>query len=261
MPSVSLTIISLAAVMTALALLIEPNLDLELAGLFFDSATRRFPLMRDPLLNFLRGQGGLVVAGFITFAVAAFVVKVLLPARPLIIPGRAVIFLVATLAIGPGILVNGIFKDHWSRPRPVQVTEFGGSERFVAWWDPRGTCERNCSFVSGEVAVAAWTLGPAILVPAPWRIAAVGAAVVFTLAMGFMRMAFGAHFFTDVMFAVLMTALVIWTMHGLIFRWPRTALRDNAIDHAIERFANALRGVLARRKERSRTGISVQADG
>ncbi len=133
MPSVSLTIIGLAAVSTAIALLIDPNLDLELARLFFDDASSRFPLMRDPLLNFLRGQGGLVVVGCFTLVVAALVVKILLPARPVMIPGRAAIFLVATLAIGPGILVNGVFKDHWSRPRPVQVTEFGGSERFVAW--------------------------------------------------------------------------------------------------------------------------------
>ncbi len=261
MPSISLLLIGLTAALTAIALLIEPNLDLAMAGLFFDDASGRFPLVRDPLLNFLRGQGGLVVTGCMALAVAAVVVKLLMPSRLLLIPGRAVIFLVATLAIGPGIMVNGIFKDHWSRPRPVQVTEFGGAERFMQWWDPRGTCERNCSFVSGEVAVAAWTLGPAILVPAPWRIATVGAALVFTLAMAFMRMAFGAHFFTDVMFAFLMTALVIWTMHGLIFRWPRTALGESSVDRAIERFAKAIRGVMRRRRERDRAGVSVQADG
>ena len=44
---------------------------------------------------------------------------------------RAAWFLVVTLALGPGVVTNLILKDHWHRPRPIDVTEFGGSFRFT----------------------------------------------------------------------------------------------------------------------------------
>jgi hypothetical protein len=39
---------------------------------------------------------------------------------------RNAIFLLLSLALGPGLLVNGIFKDHWERPRPRDIIEFAG---------------------------------------------------------------------------------------------------------------------------------------
>ena len=42
--------------------------------------------------------------------------------------GRAMIFLIATMIIGPGLIVNLGFKDHWHRPRPVQTQDFNGPE-------------------------------------------------------------------------------------------------------------------------------------
>ena len=68
-----------------------------------------------------------------------------------------------TLVLAPGVVANLVFKEHWSRPRPIDVTEFGGSEHFRPWWDPRGDCPKNCSFVAGEPSGAFWTLAPAML--------------------------------------------------------------------------------------------------
>ncbi|MCG6968131.1 MAG: phosphatase PAP2 family protein, partial [Gammaproteobacteria bacterium] len=36
-----------------------------------------------------------------------------------------------TILLGPGLLVNAIFKDHWCRPRPNQITEFGGHMQHI----------------------------------------------------------------------------------------------------------------------------------
>ena len=47
------------------------------------------------------------------------------------------IFLIATIAIGPGLIVNLGFKDHWHRPRPVHTQEFGGPDEFRPWYDDR----------------------------------------------------------------------------------------------------------------------------
>ena len=64
--------------------------------------------------------------------------------------GRAMIFLIATMVIGPGLIVNLGFKDHWHRPRPIQTQDFNGPNPFVPWYDDNGGCKKNCSFVSGE---------------------------------------------------------------------------------------------------------------
>jgi len=151
------------------------------------------------------------------------------------IPGRAVIFLALTFLLGPGILVNWMLKEHWSRPRPAEVVEFGGDKPFVPWWDPRGACEQNCSFVSGETSTATWTLAVAILIPGATGAVAIGTATTYTVAMAVMRLIVGGHFFTDVTFAILFTLLLIWVAHGLIYRWPQTSLNEKAIEYAIAR--------------------------
>ena len=137
----------------------------------------------------------------------------------------------------PVVLTNLTFKSYWGRPRPVVVTQFNGPQEFVPWWDPRGTCGRNCSFFSGEGATAFWTYAPAALTPPAWRPLAYAAATVFGIVTSVLRMAFGGHFFTDVAAAGLVSFLVIWLAHGWIYRWPSTRLSDAAIDAALARLA------------------------
>src|SRR6476619_7728679 len=61
-------------------------------------------------------------------AVLARLVKLILPRRKLFIPVRAVGFLISTMILAPGLLVNVLLKDHWGRPRPIDVTQFGGNQ-------------------------------------------------------------------------------------------------------------------------------------
>jgi membrane-associated phospholipid phosphatase len=46
----------------------------------------------------------------------------------------------------------------------------------------------------------------------------VGAVGIFTAVIGGLRLAFGGHFVSDVLFAVLLTLAVIWAAYGLVFR-------------------------------------------
>ena len=216
-----------------------PELDVRLAGFFLGESRLTFPLRVDPWLMWLRTVSMWVVAALLAPAVIALMLKLLLPRRRLLVPGRAVVFLLATLLLGPGLVVNAVLKDSWPRSRPVDVPQFGGKERFVAWWDPRGDCARNCSFVTGDGSAAFWTIAPATLAPPAWRAAAYTAAIGFGTGIGVLRMAFGAHFFTDVAFAGIITFMIIWLVHGFIYRWPASRLSDDAIERAIERVAPA----------------------
>jgi len=65
-----------------------------------------------------------------------------------------------------------------------------------------------------------WTLAPAALAPASWRFLAYASAIAFGVGMGAMRVAMGAHFFTDVVFAGLFTFIIIVLAYGLIFGLP-----------------------------------------
>ena len=216
---------------------IYPEFDLKLAALFYDAAAKSFPLKFNTLAAIARDGAMWVAWGLALPAIVALLVKLVRPDRPLLIPGRAVVFLLITLMLSAGVLTNLTFKSYWGRPRPVVVTQFGGPEQFVPWWDPRGSCDRNCSFFSGEGATAFWTYAPAALTPPAWRPLAYVAATLFGAMTSVLRMAFGGHFFTDVAAAALVTFLVVWLAYGYIYRWPSTRMTDTGIDAALTRFA------------------------
>jgi lipid A 4'-phosphatase len=216
---------------------IYPELDLKVAALFYDAATKSFPLKLNTLAALARDGAMWIAWGLALPAIVALLVKLVRPDRPLLIPGRAVVFLLITLVLSAGVLTNLTFKSYWGRPRPVVVTQFNGPDQFVPWWDPRGACGRNCSFFSGEGATAFWTYAPAALTPPAWRPLAYAAATLFGVMTSALRMAFGGHFFTDVAAAGLVTFLVIWLAHGYIYRWRQTRLSDERIDAALTRFA------------------------
>jgi membrane-associated PAP2 superfamily phosphatase len=233
-----------AALITALAIgfvlgllcAVDPQLDLDLAALAFDSARHLFVVNAQPWVQHTRTAARILIALLALPAFLAIVLKLIWPHRRMLIEARAAIFLIATLALGPGVLTNLILKDHWGRPRPIDVQQFGGDYRFVPWWDPRGGCPNNCSFVAGEPSSAFWTLAPAALAPPPIQAVAYGAALVFGISLGVFRIAAGAHFFSDVVFAGVLIYLVIWTAHGLIYRWPATRLDEKALQ---DRFGEA----------------------
>ena len=129
------------------------------------------------------------------------------------LPGRSLLFLVLSMALGPGLLVNVVLKDHSHRPRPVQTLEFGGTLPFRPWNRFDGACQKNCSFVSGETSAAAWLMAPASLAPPTLRPLAMGVALAVAVITGQTRMAFGGHYLSDVVFAILLTLLVTQGLH------------------------------------------------
>lgn len=238
---IPLLILALGAIV-GLVFVFDPGLDRRVTDFFFDTATRKFPLASNITVVVLRDLNRAIDIGFALVIGVAVLWKLAKPERPLLISGRAILFLSITFLLAPAVMANAVFKENWSRPRPAHVTEYGGPERFVPWWDPRGTCRNNCSFVSGEVSAAAWTLAPAVLVTPPLRAVAVGAAIVFTGVIAIVRMAAGGHFLSDALFAALFTALIVWLVHELTYRRWRGWLTDAVLDDLLARFARTLRG-------------------
>ena len=228
------------AAVVGLAFGLYPELDLTVSRYFYgfvDAGNNAFALRLYPPLMLARDIGLWVGTVLVAPAVVALLLKLILPRRKLLLSGCAILFLIVTLALGPGVLVNGVLKEHWGRSRPIDVTQFGGTEHFVAWWDPRGDCPANCGFVSGDVAGAVWTIAPAALAPPAWRAIAYGAALALGAGMAAIRVMAGGHFLTDVVFAGVFTFLIVWIAYGLIYRWRRTRLSDAGVERALERIA------------------------
>ena len=192
----------------------------------FNPKTQMFGVNAQMWVQHSREAARLIITLLVLPAFLAILGKLILPHRRMLIEGRAALFLIATLALGPGLLTNVMLKDHWGRARPIDVQQFGGAEHFTPWWDPRGDCPNNCSFIAGEPSGAFWTLAPAALAPPELQPLAYGAALVFGVGVGVLRIAAGAHFFSDVVFAGVFMYLVVWPVHGLIYRWRATRISE-----------------------------------
>lgn len=113
--------------------------------------------------------------------------------------------------LGSGVMVNLVFKDNWDRARPRQISDFGGTAAFTPPILPADQCVRNCSFVSGDASIG-FAFVVLALMGFSWGLPlglALGAAL------GFMRMAQGAHFLSDVVFA----GLVIYAVALVLAAW------------------------------------------
>jgi lipid A 4'-phosphatase len=129
---------------------------------------------------------------------------------------KALIFLVLSTATGPGLVANTLLKDHWGRARPVQIEAFGGAHRFTPAPLPAAECDRNCAFVSGHAALGFSLVAFAFLLPpGRSRRRGIAAAIGFGALVGLGRIAQGAHFLSDVVYA----GLLVYGMTALLYWW------------------------------------------
>jgi membrane-associated PAP2 superfamily phosphatase len=136
---------------------------------------------------------------------------------------RVALYLLLSLALGPGLLVNGVLKPHWGRPRPAEVQQFGGQREFRTPLaaDPVGLAARGSngrSFPSGHAAMGFWTTSAffvaRLLLPAlaPWALAAT---LSFGLLAGAARVVAGRHFLSDILWA----GLLVFVLNALLAWW------------------------------------------
>lgn len=133
---------------------------------------------------------------------------------------KAGIFLVLFLALGPGLLVNTIFKDGWGRPRPREIVQFGGNKQFQQPWQ-KGIRGQGRSFPSGHASAAFFLIAPFFihrrrrpLIAHGWLIGG----IVFGILMSIARIAQGGHFLSDNLWSfgmVYLTGLLLSAAMGL----------------------------------------------
>jgi lipid A 4'-phosphatase len=124
------------------------------------------------------------------------------------------LFFALLFVIGPGILVNWVFKPCWSRPRPHAVKCFGGPRDFVPVLK-FGDGEEDSSFPSGHAATGFFLMAPALVCyrRRPWlALAFLLLGLSWGTLIGLARIVAGAHFPSDVLWSggiVYFTALAL----------------------------------------------------
>jgi len=209
----SLDPLVLAAGIVALApFVLWPRLDLVISAAFVGADGRFVGVDSGPLASVMDA----ITIGSRLFAVLLLAVTVLawLPlAAPALAPLRTrrvgLLFVLAVLALGPGLIVNTLLKDHSGRARPITTAEFGGPHRFSAPFTIADQCPGNCSFVSGHAAFATMPVAGAFLAASRGRRRAWLAGGFATgLLVGLGRIVSGAHYASDVLAAILIVYLV-----------------------------------------------------
>lgn len=118
-------------------------------------------------------------------------------------------FFALAVTLGPGMVVNGVFKDNWQRARPYQVQPFGGTQQFTRATVMTDQCNNNCSFVSGHVACG-FFLASLMLVHRRRQVAWAAVGTGTGLLIGFSRISAGDHWLSDVLWAYPITLLCSW---------------------------------------------------
>jgi membrane-associated PAP2 superfamily phosphatase len=141
---------------------------------------------------------------------------------------RTCLLLVLAVALGPGLLVNGLLKPLWGRPRPRHIEQFAGTQAYRPWWQPGGPGAGE-SFPSGHAAMGYVLLAGAVLVSGGRRVwlgrLALGGALAYGTLVGIARIVQGGHFASDIVWSgLLMYVTVLGLQKGLGLCLPAMAV-------------------------------------
>jgi membrane-associated PAP2 superfamily phosphatase len=191
------------------------DVDRDLAAHFYEPGPG-WPLGASQPWAFLKHYG--VVPAWVLSLSALFLLLVSFRVRRLARHRKSFLFLVLVMIIGPGLVVNVVFKDHWGRPRPRDLVEFGGAKQFVPVWVKNEASGGN-AFPSGHAATAFYLFTPFFLLYRHRN----GLAALFLLLgltygalMGLARILQGAHFLSDVVWAAGLVYVIGAMLHRLL---------------------------------------------
>jgi len=188
----------ISCLILAAVFLIWPQIDLTVSGWFYDQQLQQWSLKDHPI-------------NLSVYALFRYMPHVLIPLMLIIIGltfwrqgidkkvRKPWIYLLLVLLIGPGIVVHGVFKEGFERPRPRQTQEFNGHSGFTPAFVVSDSCAKKCkSFVSGHSAMGFFFMALAWVFRSRswlWFGIALG---VFSSAV---RITQGGHFLSDTIFA------------------------------------------------------------
>jgi lipid A 4'-phosphatase len=176
-----------------------------------------WPLATRPPFSVLYKMAPLITASLVLAGLAGLAVGVAYRREAW---RRDAVFVLLSVVLGPGILINAVFKDHWNRPRPRDVVELGGAMRYV----PAPLIgESGKSFPCGHCSVGyLYAVGWWIWrrrKPA-WAAASLATGLALGTALGIGRMAAGGHFLSDAVWSAIIALSVAHALYHYVLRIP-----------------------------------------
>lgn len=216
------------ALVLAAPLVLFPQIDITVSSWFYDPGYGGFPARIARFPEWVRRDMPAFLF-MVPIAVAALWLAGEARRRPLLgVTRRVALYVLLSLAVGPGLVVNVVLKDNWGRPRPSTIQQFGGPNTYVPPLVPSRQCDDNCSFASGHGALGFWPVGLALLAPRRWRRAALTAAFSFGVMVGTVRIIQGGHFLSDVVAAAFITIGINALLYQrLVAPEKRPSLKNN----------------------------------
>ncbi|MFY9589923.1 phosphatase PAP2 family protein [Rickettsia endosymbiont of Halotydeus destructor] len=130
-------------------------------------------------------------------------------------------YILITVAIGPGLIVNYALKENFGRARPAQIENFGGEKDFTGALLITNQCDSNCSFSSGHAAMGYYFTSLAYILPHIYFSWVYITALLFGSLVGFSRILMGGHFISDVTASCFIILLV---NHVLYLVWLKFSM-------------------------------------
>lgn len=192
---------------------VVPQLDLWMANQLYTPDTRFF-LAKNALVLFVyHGVEWVTALALLTAIVVLLGASLKSPAL-FHDQRRNAVFFLLVVALGPGLVVNGLFKEHWGRARPAEITHFGGDQQYTPPLRPANQCDSNCSFSCGHASMGFAFLAFGYMFPRRRRSwFAIGIMLGLTVGLG--RMMQGRHFFSDVIFSGIFVSMTTYALHAL----------------------------------------------
>ena len=110
------------------------------------------------------------------------------------------------------LVVNIVLKNMWGRVRPNDVSYFGGFQDFTPWYKISNACSSNCSFVSGDSSVGFLLI---VFYFITKKKTYLYLSLILGSLLGFIRIAAGGHFFSDIIFSQITVTVTILTSYVL----------------------------------------------
>ncbi len=209
-----LGLVTLLAIVTHV-LFWDGHLDMTLAQLFFRSSPldEDWPFQKFWLWQWLYDFGYPSTIAGVIIALVLFV-RDWLKKSTYNLRLRAMYFLLV-IALGPGLIVNAVLKEHWGRPRPREVVEFNGQYAY----QPPLVLSNNGkhSFVCGHCSVS-FMFFSFYFILQKGRTLALLLTIAYGFLMGIARMAAGGHFVSDVLWSGYVVFLLCWLLYYFVFR-------------------------------------------
>ena len=190
-----------------------PQIDLYVSSLFFDGT--KFPFKRTWLEQLFFHSVRPIIITFSVLSIAIFAYNFFMKKDILKINAKVILYLLLTLGVAPGLIVNVTLKDNWGRARPNETLNFGGSKEFTPAFIPSN--QGGYSFSSGHSA-AAFSLMGFVVLARKRRKMWMAIVLSYASAMSLVRVAAGGHFLSDTVSSFFIVYISTSIIYMLIFK-------------------------------------------